>query len=285
MTNRSPWPLCWAFLVALVTSVPVRSQPLNVPPGQDPGSTAIAVITPPFQLNAANVVATLARDGEGIAIGWDFSKRPKTAQRQSVSQGTSATPDIVTSLARQQNLRLVATFVDPLRPETWAQAVAFVAQTPARIVLIPFATTAERDWIAFRAAAEHFQNLLFIVPAQSTDDAIGAGAETGAGQSVGAKPAYPAAFHLSNVLSVSPHTPADADVVVATTPQSATSDAALALTVKTLLFCQAEHKMAQPSVSKLQAMAHLGTLKAPQSATTDQMVGPPPFTPCAEALN
>ncbi len=277
MTKSCLRHLLGALLPVLIASSPILAEPLNVAPGSDPGGTAIAVITPPFHLVDSDVSHKLARDGEGVAIGWDFSKRPKSSEGGSAIQDTAAAPEIVRTLAGRQNIRIVSAFIDRLRPASWAQAVAFVAQTPARIVVVPFATAAENDWVAFRAAAEHFPNLLFILPAQSTDKVDKGETATGDGL------AYPAAFHLANVLSVSTRSLADTDVVL-TTPSPATTDAALALAVNTLLFCPSTHETTQPPMSKLEAMAKFGSLNTSLRRKAPTL-GPPPITPCTEAYN
>jgi hypothetical protein len=98
--------------------------------------------------------------------------------------------------------------VDARDPASLARAVAFIAQTPARIVVVPTWGQRKEDWQPFRRAVEHFSQLLFIVAAG--DD----------GKDLDKDPVYPAAFALPNVLVVSaaragPHTPRSVQILPA----------------------------------------------------------------------
>jgi hypothetical protein len=82
-------------------------------------------------------------------------------------------------------VRLVPVSVDPTDPASLARAIAFVAQTPARVAVLPMWGTMRQDWEPLRQAAVRFKDVLVIVPA-------GKGAEA----------VYPAALGLDNVLGV-----------------------------------------------------------------------------------
>ena len=249
--------------------IPAAAEPLHIAPGRDPGGAAIALLTTPFELTNTQLEQKLARDGEGVAIGWDFSKRPKRSDTGGPQAAGYNPPDIANILARSANMRLVLSFIDPLRPATWAQAVSFVARTPARIVVIPYSSANEAEWATFRAAAEHFPDLLFVVPVSLPN-----GAHPGA-------LSYPAAFHLSNVLSVAISAGSKGDVAVVGQQGALSSEQALALTAKTLLSCQGDQN-ATENLSKLDALALLQNL-APQSDQSAQKQIT--FKPCAAALN
>jgi len=270
--------VCAGVVLFLLASRPVGAEPLNVAPGSDPGGVAVAVITTPFALGSKSISQSLARDGEGVAIGWDFSKRPKSSETNADLPTPQTVPQVITVLTGGSKTRLVPAFVDRLRPSTWAQAVAFIARTPARIVMIPFATNTEADWIAFRAAAEHFPDLLFVVPARSSDNNAEEEAKTPGALS------YPAQFHLSNVLSVSATANPNADIVLALPSDKAATDVALGVTIKTLLLCPSQNEITEPAMSKLEALAKLGTLGTSQTKTAPQQ-GSQSVTPCAKALN
>lgn len=252
------------------------AEPLDVAPGHDPGGRAVAVLTSPFDLSDARVSPKLARDGEGVAIGWDFSKpdsgEPTQGTPPTSSQPAVPPPDVATTLTTQAGVRLVPVFVDLGRTETFARAIAFSARTPAQIVVMPHATRSEADWHAFRAAAAHFSQLLFIVPAN-----IISGDTT--------DPPFPAAFGLTNVLSVATaRTTAAADVVVRHAPATGRPDLALALTVKSLLICGLGPTRHNQPLSKLDALAALGALGQTSEATPTRQ-GTLTFTPCDAALN
>lgn len=284
MTSRSLWLLFGISVVAgILQTKPVLAEPINVKPGQDPGGTAIAILSPPISLTSPEVVQKLARDGEGVAIGWDFSKRPKSSDDQANTSAQSRGASLASTLAAHGGVRLVPVFVDPLRPATWAQAVAFVAQTPARIVLVPFATTTDTDWIAFRAAAEHFPNLLFVVPAHATTGVANGTPLDDVQDRDGASAVYPAALQLANVLNVGRVASKDTDVVVATGEPGASLETALALTATSLLFCPPDKAGPSPEFTKVQALAKLGDLGTPQQNDATHAPSSLTFRPCADA--
>jgi hypothetical protein len=82
-------------------------------------------------------------------------------------------------------VRLVPVRVDPGDPMSLARALAFVAQTPARVAVLPMWGTTRADWEPLRQAAMRFKDLLVVVPAGG-----------------GAAPIYPAELGLDNVLAV-----------------------------------------------------------------------------------
>ncbi|MCH9765654.1 MAG: hypothetical protein K0U34_06645, partial [Alphaproteobacteria bacterium] len=151
---------------------------------------------------------------------------------------------------------------------------AFAAKTPARIVAVAFTTAVAEDWTAFRAAAEHFTDVLFVVSADVPQGATDT------------SPTYPAAFNLSNVLSVTTQNTPGADVAIAPGTQKTTqdghtkSDFALARTIKTLVMCvPGTQTLAGPN-TKLWALMGLGALvPSPEKPVTS----PLHFKPCAAA--
>jgi hypothetical protein len=68
--------------------------------------------------------------------------------------------------------------------------VAFIGQTPARIVVVPMWSPSKEGWQPFRQAAERLANVLFVVAAG--DD----------GKSLDQDPVYPAGLNLPNALVV-----------------------------------------------------------------------------------
>ena len=260
------------MVIVLYGTVGASSEPFDVPPGRDPGGTAVAILSSPFSLSSNQLLHRLARDGEGLAIGWDFSRRQAETQAAHVSSA----PELANALARSHDIRIVAAFVDQSDPTTWAKAVAFIAKTPARIVAVPFTTTDAQDWTIFRASAERFPDVLFVVSAdsQAGRDAL--------------SPAYPAAFNLSNVLSVTTQGAPGADIAVALAPEPAAlsasqrTGAAIATTIKTLITCVlVEQSLAGPNAKlwALMGLASLSPLQLPGDATPGALL----LRPCAEA--
>lgn len=211
-------------------------EPLKVAPGEDPGGTAVAVIAQPFALDDAKLKARLAHDGEGVAIGWDFS-----GEVPDVIAAPNATPQnkvippagesdhlpaaIATVLAESDHLRLIPVFMTLNAPETIGKAIAFTARTPARIVVMPHVNSNKEGWVIFQAAALHFDKLLFVVPAIENDN------ETDP------KPRYPAALNLSNVISITLPGRGVGDSVIARPSDNPTLNGAITFAAQRLAAC------------------------------------------------
>jgi hypothetical protein len=167
-----------------------RDPPL--PPGLDPGGIAIALIGTGIDYTIPEVARRLARDGEGELIGWDLVDRDNRPFRRRGGAEPAPWGD-ATALARAigtPGRRIVPVRIDPADPLSPARAVAFIAQTPARVVVVPASSREESAWEPFRQAATHFKDLLFVVP-------------SGDGGSGDPGPMWPAAFALPNLLAVS----------------------------------------------------------------------------------
>lgn len=175
-------------LVASACAAIAQDKKPPVPPGRDPGGVAVALICTGIDYTQTALAQRLARDGEGEPIAWDvvdknrqpFDSAKGEAPREWGGDGTALAGRLAAD-----GLRLVAVRVDPADPASLARAVAFVAQTPARIAVVPMWGASREAWEPFRQAASHFRHLLVIVPA---------GEEAG--------PVYPAALGLDTVLAV-----------------------------------------------------------------------------------
>lgn len=169
-----------------------------MPSGRDPGGVAVALVSTGIDYTLPAVAQRLARDGEGELIGWDLQdqdRRPFDKTRGGTDPERGGDGTLVASLLLGgQTLRLVPVSVAPGDPVSLARALAFVAQTPARVAMLPMWGTARADWEPFRQAAVHFKDLLIVVPAGKSTE-----------------PVYPAALGLANVLVVV-HGTASADV-------------------------------------------------------------------------
>jgi hypothetical protein len=178
-----------AAATALWAVAALAQEKPTLPPGRDPGGVAIALISTGIDYTVPTVAQRLARDGEGELIGWDLEDKDRKPFDK--SKGTSRTEWggdgtlIASLLSGARGVRLVPVRVNPADPTSLARAVAFVAQTPARVAVLPMWGTAPEDWEPLRQASMRFKEVLLIVPA-------GQGAET----------IYPAALGLDNVLAV-----------------------------------------------------------------------------------
>lgn len=187
---RSVVQLVIVLCLTIATAAAQDARP-KVPPGRDPGGVAIALFSTGIDYTLPAIAARLARDGEGEIIAWDFESndaRPFDRSKGSspAAWGGDATA-IATAILQEPAARLIAVRLLPEHPTTLARAIVFLSQTPARVAVIPMASSRKQDWEPFAQAAAHFQDMLFIV---ATGEAT--------------EPSYPAALHLANVLAVPP---------------------------------------------------------------------------------
>jgi hypothetical protein len=160
-----------------------------LPPGRDPGGVAIALVTTGIDYTVPEVAQRLARDGEGELIGWDLidqDRKPFDGSKGSTRPEWGGDGTLIASvLSGGRGVRLVPVRVEPTDPASLARAVVFVAQTPARVVVLAMWGTMRQDWEPLRQAAMRFKDVLVIVPAGKGAEAI-----------------YPAALGLDNVVAV-----------------------------------------------------------------------------------
>jgi hypothetical protein len=188
--------VCACVPLLLGPAATAQEKDPKVPVGRDAGGIAVALVTTGLDYTHPEIAPRLARDGEGELIGWDLvdnDNRPFAAAAP-LEAGEAAQRD-GTALARQllatyARARLVPVRIDPANPVSFAQAVAFVSRTPARIVAIPFASATLSDWEPFRQAVERLgKDLLFVLSA---------------GEAAGTSTSefWPAAFALPNAVAV-----------------------------------------------------------------------------------
>ena len=174
----------------------------SVPAGRDPGGVAIALIGTGIDYTIPEVARRLARDGEGEIIGWDIEDKDRRPFDKSRGETRPEWGGDGTALIRLVGLtgrRVVPVRINPADPISIARAVAFVAQTPARIVVVPMWSWEPAAWEPFRQAAARFADLLFVIAAG--DDAGVANQDS----------VWPAAFRLPNglVVAATPRQPFD----------------------------------------------------------------------------
>lgn len=175
-------------------SPPTAGKP-KVPPGRDPGGVAIALITTGIDYTDPRIASCLARDGEGELIGWDLidkDRRPYRLDREKPPPNWGGDASVhARALPCGGQVRLIPVRVDPADPMSFGNALAFIAQTPARIAVLPMWSEKAEDWEMFRRAAEHFKDVLVIAAA---------GDER---RDIDREPLWPAALKLPNVVVVS----------------------------------------------------------------------------------
>lgn len=177
--------------VTMMAAAAAQETKPPVPPHRDPGGVAIALFGAGIDYTLPAIAARLARDGEGELIAWDFGgggRHPfdRTRGAAPADEGGDATA-IASLILAEGGARLVPVRIPPGQPMLLAQAIGFISQTPARVVVVPMWSADAAAWQRFREAASHFKAILFIAAAGE-----------------GADPAklYPAAFGLDNILTV-----------------------------------------------------------------------------------
>ena len=148
----------------------------RIPPGVPSTGFAVALLSTGIDYTKPHVLERIVRDGEGEIVGWDAvdeDRRPYLASPNdtAIRHGGDAT-----RLIQGWPMRFVHVRVAPDRPETVARAIAFVARSPARIVVVPMAAGDPVITEAVRVGARSAPHLLFIVAAGET----GAGAPSAA---------------------------------------------------------------------------------------------------------
>ncbi len=138
-----------------------RSKEPPLPADEDPGGPVLAIFGRGVDYTNPTIAAHLARDGEGEAIGWDFTDndiRPYAPP----GPGTHA---LVHMLTQHKTLRLIILKEKPGDTSAFGHMMTFTQHTPARIIVWLTGTPTRPDWPILQAAAKHFPTRLFIVPA------------------------------------------------------------------------------------------------------------------------
>lgn len=206
----------WLLVVAIVAGASTaRAADPALPPGQDPGGHAVALISTGIDYRDERIAARLARDGEGEMIAWDFvdedrhpfaAAAPDATFDKGETDGTAAALALVSAYSRG---RLVPVRVAPgADARSLARAIGFATNTPARVIAIslPVATAELREVV--RQASERFRNHLFVVEGWLPADARGSDGAVPApplapdnAQSAGPS-TRPASANATNVLTV-----------------------------------------------------------------------------------
>ena len=177
--------ICGIVVMASGAAVAQSGDP-PFPAGVDPGGIAIAIAAAGVTYTDPAIARCLARDGEGNPIAADFADgdgRPWPRHTTQLPVNEARDVDVVLrEVPCHAGVRIIPIRVDPRRPVSIGQAVAFAAKTPARILVMPLWSGDMRQWLAFGSAANSFKDLLIIAP--SGDD----------GRDIDANPSYPAAF-------------------------------------------------------------------------------------------
>lgn len=160
------------FANALISGAALAADP-PLKSGRDPSGTAVAILSGGIDYTRPEIARILARDGEGEAIAWDAvdgDHRPFTNQ----SEGA----EIAIAAAALGGVRVIPVRMTEGDRASLAQAIAFAAGTPARIVLVPLSDKARSEIDVLVAAAQKFAHVLFVasLPAPTEDERKKSGA-------------------------------------------------------------------------------------------------------------
>ena len=174
-----------------------QSEALNppVPPGNDPGGVAIALIDAGLNYTLPLFKDRLARNAQGKILGHDFAEDddrpydldPSRSALFPIHHGTAPASIIV---AEAPKARLIPMRYPGRRFDKFADLIAAIAAGPARIASMPLGGHAQDQWKIFKDAAIKNPNILFVVSAGND------------GRNIDTRPIYPANFKLENMLVV-----------------------------------------------------------------------------------
>lgn len=175
----------------------ISREPLNppVPPGNDPGGVAVAVVDTGVNYLLEAVARRLARDPSGRALGfdyWDTDDRPfdvDTARSPffPLHHGTA----VASILLREAPAARIIPYRYP-RPDMsrMADLVADAERSGAVVVNMAMGSNKRADWDALADAAAQRPHMLFVISAGND------------GRDIDKQPVYPAALKLPNFLVV-----------------------------------------------------------------------------------
>ena len=157
--------MCCGFVLATECRAQTAAQTKpKLPPGVDPGGVAIGLLTTGIDYTRPEVAKCVARDGEGELIGWDVVDGDRMPYRRVAAAAGAVVDDALFALVPCGRVRVVPVRVNPADGVSLGKALAFLAQTPARVVVLPVGSQ-PTDWTAFQLALEKFPELLVMVAA------------------------------------------------------------------------------------------------------------------------
>jgi hypothetical protein len=172
-------------------------EPLNppVPPGTDVAGVTVVHVDSGIAYDQPHLAARLARDKAGRILGadlWDEDGLPYDADTSLspflVRRHGSLVADVL--LREGPPIRLVPIRYPRNNMNKFRQVVEITYKVGAKIVALPMGSNTASEWSAFRDAAAQHPEILFVVSAGNN------------GRDIDARPVFPAAFALKNLLVV-----------------------------------------------------------------------------------
>ncbi len=191
---RVLFPVLFLFALGSVSAPASQMEP-DMPPGQDPGGIAVAIIDSGVNYTLERIAGRLARDEQGECLGYDFHDNDRKpfdlVPGQKPGSGRHHGTRVAGIFLREApQARLIPYRYRAHSFETFAEIVDAIAESPARIVIMSLGGYQKKDWERFRKAAEANPDILFIISAGND------------GRNVDEKPIYPSGFKLDNALVV-----------------------------------------------------------------------------------
>ncbi|MBY0224513.1 MAG: hypothetical protein K2Q28_01745 [Hyphomicrobium sp.] len=150
-----------ALAFAITCGAAAATDPKVPPAGPVQDRRPVAILTTGFDYTRAEIAERLARDGEGEIMAWDV---PGDDRFPFAAEGdTELVAALVSLLSPTAPVSLLPVKVDPDDPASLAKAVAFIARTPARTVLVPMWTSTPGTWDLFVKAVTHFSDLRIVI--------------------------------------------------------------------------------------------------------------------------
>lgn len=166
-----------------------------VPPGEDPGGIAVAIVDSGVNYTLPMVAKRLARDESGEILGYDFQDNDKCpfdlVPGQKPGSGRHHGTRVAGIFLREApTARLIPYRYRAHSFETFARIVEEVAEGPARIIIMSLGGYRKGDWMQFHEAAQARPEILFIISAGND------------GRNIDEEPIYPSGFRLDNAIVV-----------------------------------------------------------------------------------
>ena len=172
-------------------------EPLNppVPAGDDPDGVTIALIDSGVSYGLPMFAGTLARDGAGQVLGydyWDMDDRPYDVDtsRSPFFPGHHGTRVASVLIREAPGIRLIPYRYPRPDMSRMRDLVADADAKGAKVVAVPMGSNKSDDWEAFAAAVRARPHMLFVISAGNN------------GRNIDERPVYPAALRLDNAIVV-----------------------------------------------------------------------------------
>jgi len=185
------------LVLAAVHEAAAQPRKPRIVPGRDPGGPAVALFSLGIDYTIPEIASRLARDGEGDIVGVDLpdgDNRPYAPAGINEKHPGWGDGTAYAKLLAAQGVRIVPVRVDPADPTSVARGLAFVAQSPAYVAVVPALDAKPARWELFSKVAGQMPDVLVVAPTRG----MAADAQQ--------QGPWPAALGLANGLSIAADT-------------------------------------------------------------------------------